>query len=349
MVAPVASVIIPCRNAQDTLMAALRGPLSSALEGMEILAVDDGSTDDTLRLLQDVASKDSRVKILQSGGNGVSAARNLALDNAGGEFIFFVDADDVVESDFFIKAVDMMRRDNADYCRVAHDEIFPLTSQRFEFPLKSDYRFGSASEILTRYLPCFFGYSFAQVRQWYNGTPLFSRREMATVWSGVFRLDIIRNNSIRFDERIVINEDAMFLCEYLLKCSRTTSIDTVFYHYTLSAAGALRTKSSGPQFFANKLRLLEIREELDIKSGGRLTAMYTASCVFSLLEILRSSFRIKGCFFLGLSTFMRYGSDPVVKVALKHFPLSFRKPVLMLSVAACRLLSVFLFRRRVST
>ena len=347
MIAPVASVIIPCRNAQDTILAALRGPVSSSLKAMEMIVVDDGSTDGTLRLLQDMASKDSRIKILQSNGKGVSAARNMALDNACGEFIFFVDADDVVESDFFVQAVDMMRKDDADYCRVAHDEIFPLTSQKFEFPLKDNYRFASNEEILTKYLPCFFGYSFAQVKQWYEGIPLFSRREMATVWSGVFRLDVIRKNSIRFDESIVINEDAMFLCEYLLKCRRTTFIDTVFYHYTLSANGALRTKSSGPQFFENKLRLLEKREELDIKSGGRLTSMYTASCVFSLLEILRASFRIRGCFFLGIATFLRYGSDPVAKVALKHFPVSFRKPILMLSVLGCRLFSVFLFRRRV--
>ena len=94
----------------------------------------------------------------------------------------------------------------------------------------------------------------------------------------------------------------------------------------------MNSKMSGPEFFKNKLRLLAKREELDVKSGGRLTSMYAASCVFSLLEILRASFKIKGCLLLGLSTFRRYGSDPVVKVALRHFPLSWRKPVLAMAV-----------------
>jgi hypothetical protein len=167
---------------------------------------------------------------------------------------------------------------------------------------------------------------------------------MGTVWSGAFRLGLIREHHLRFDETVEINEDAMFLCDYLLKCSCMTIVDEILYHYLQSPTGSLNSKMSGPEFFGNKLRLLAKREELDVKSGGRLTSMYAASCVFSLLEILRASFRIKGCLFRGLSTFRSYGSDPVVKVALRHFPLSLRKPVLAAAVLTCRLISPLLFR-----
>ena len=112
----------------------------------------------------------------------------------------------------------------------------------------------------------------------------------------------------------------------------------------LSASGSMLSKSRGPQFFGNKLRLLAKREELDVKSGGRLTSLYQASCVFSLLEILRATFKVKGCFLMGLSTFCRYGSDPVVKVALKNFPLSWRKPAIACGVWMCRLVAPVLFR-----
>lgn len=346
MTIPVASVIIPCRNAEKSVKAALEGPLSSPLRDLEVIAVDDGSTDGTLAVLEDIAAGDGRVVVLRTGGKGVSAARNAGLDAARGEFVFFLDADDVAEPDFYPKAVEAMRRDHADYCRVAHDEIFPVTGLKYDFPLKADYRFSSNDRIVSEYIPCYFGYSFGNVRQWYDGTPLFAGREMGTVWSGAFRLDVIRNFGIRFDETIEINEDAMFLCEYLLRSSRTTAVEDVLYHYTLSSDGALRSKSVSPRFFGNKLRLLAKREELDVKSGGRLTSMYPASCVFSLLEILRASFRIRGCLFLGLSTFIRYGSDPVVKVALKRFPLSWRKPILAVSVLVCRFFSPLLFRRK---
>jgi hypothetical protein len=106
----------------------------------------------------------------------------------------------------------------------------------------------------------------------------------------------------------------------------------------------MNSKMAGPEFFGNKLRLLAKREELDVKSGGRLTSLYQASCVFSLLEILRATFKVKGCFLMGLSTFCRYGSDPVVKVALKNFPLSWRKPAIACGVWMCRLVAPVLFR-----
>jgi hypothetical protein len=97
------------------------------------------------------------------------------------------------------------------------------------------------------------------------------------------------------------------------------------------------SKLSWRAFFENKLRLLAKRRELDEASGGRLTQLYAASCVFSLLEILRAAFRLKGGFRLGLSTFFRYGRDPVVRVALRGFPLSSRHPLLAASVWICRM------------
>ena len=342
----VASVIVPCRNAADTVEKAISGPLSSTLRGIEVIAVDDGSTDGTIAVLRRIAEEDNRVHVLSSNGRGVSAARNTGMDAARGEFLFFLDADDIVEPELYSKVVDAMRRDDADYCRVAHAGVFLLTRKRLDFPLKGDYRFSSNEDIIRRYIPCFFGYSFDQVRAFYAGEPLFARREMGSVCTGGFRMDRIRELNVRFDESIEIYEDAMFLSEFLLGCRKTTIVDEVLYRYMLSSTGSMLSKSRGRQLFGNKLRLLAKREEIDVKSGGRLTPMYAASCVFSLLEILHAAFRIKGCLFLGLSTFRRYGSDPVVKVALRKFPLSWRKPVLAGLVCMCRFLSPVLFGKK---
>ena len=183
----------------------------------------------------------------------------------------------------------------------------------------------------------FFGYSFRQVRDWYGGAPLGANREMGGVVFGGFRAEVIRTNGLRFDESIEIFEDAMFTSEYLLHCRRTTALDEVLYHYRLSASGSMLSKLSGRAFFENKLRLLAKRRELDAKTGGQLAPQYAASCVFSLLEILRAAFRLKGGFRLGLSTFFRYGRDPVVRAALRGFPLSWRRPLLAASVLLCRL------------
>ena len=337
MSAPVASVIVPCRDVAATVETAIAGVLASPLREIEVIAVDDGSTDGTSDVLRAIAARDPRVKVLDSGGRGVSAARNVGLDAAKGEYIFFLDADDAVEPDFYPKAVEAMRRDGADYCRVAHDRTNPSDGDCAPAHLKADYRFNSQAEIRERYLPCFFGYSFAQVRAWYGGAPLGANREMGGVVFGCFRADLIRANGVRFDETVEIFEDAMFTCEYLLACSRTTCIDEVLYHYRLEQSGSMISKLGGAEFFGNKLRLLAKRKELDAKTGGLLTHLYEASCVFSLLEILRATFCAKGCFRLGMKAFVQYGRDPAVKAALRGFPLSLRKPLLAAAVWLCRL------------
>jgi len=338
MSVPVASVIVPCRNVAATVEAAVAGVLASPLRELEVITVNDGSSDGTLETLRALAARDPRVMVLVSEGRGVSAARNAGLAAARGEFIFFLDADDTVEPEFYPKAVEAMRRDNADYCRVAHDENRPHTGQHFNYPLKGNYRFDNQDDIREKYLPCFLGYSFDQVRSWYHGVSLWTRREMAVVWAGGFRAETIRANGIKFDETIEVCEDAMFTCEYLLACRRTTCIDEILYHYCLRPSGSMLSKTSGPEFFGNKLRLLAKRRQLDDASGGQLTHLYAASCVFSLLEILRAAFRLKGGFRLGFRTFFRYGRDPVVRAALRGFPLSWRKPILAASVWISRII-----------
>lgn len=338
MTAPKASVIVPCRNAAHTVAEAISGALASSLREIEVLAVDDGSGDGTANVVEGLSKRDPRVRLLKNGGSGVSSARNAGLDAARGEFIFFVDADDTVDPDFFPLAVEAMVDEDADYCRAAYSQTFE--GHRSVVPLKTDFRVGGQEAIRKALLPCFFGYSFDQVRAWYRGEPLNSRRVMGGVWGGCFRGELIRKNGIRFDESVSLFEDAMFLSEYLLACRRTTMLDPErpFYEYRLSASGSMITKMHGEVFFGNKLRLLAKRKELDAKAGGQLAGQYAASCVFSLLEILRAAFRVKGCFRKGMGTFFAYGSDPVVRAALRGFPLTWRKPVLAAAVSFCRLL-----------
>ena len=90
------TVIMPVFNATRTLSTALRSVLHQTHRDLELLAVDDGSTDDTSRLLQTWARRDQRLRVLWYGDNrGRSAARNYAIDEASGEWLTFIDADDL--------------------------------------------------------------------------------------------------------------------------------------------------------------------------------------------------------------------------------------------------------------
>lgn len=96
MNAPKISVIIPVYNAERYLPACIDGVLSQAMDDFEVLLVDDGSTDGSARICDDYAASDGRVRVFHKENGGVSAARNIGLDHATGEWVAFVDADDEV-------------------------------------------------------------------------------------------------------------------------------------------------------------------------------------------------------------------------------------------------------------
>ncbi|NJP08247.1 MAG: glycosyltransferase family 2 protein [Leptolyngbyaceae cyanobacterium RU_5_1] len=92
---PLVSVVIPAYNAEDFIERTLRSVLAQTYRNIEVLVVDDGSTDRTAAIVRRIANQDSRVRLLQQVNIGVAAARNLAIQHASGEFIAPIDADDI--------------------------------------------------------------------------------------------------------------------------------------------------------------------------------------------------------------------------------------------------------------
>lgn len=95
------TVIIPAYNASDFISDCLRCILTQSVNDLEVIVVDDGSIDNTLELAQAVAMQDKRVKVIAKEHAGQAAARNRALEEAQGEYIAFIDADDTIEEDYF--------------------------------------------------------------------------------------------------------------------------------------------------------------------------------------------------------------------------------------------------------
>ena len=108
------SVIIPVYNAEKYLCKCIESLLSQTYTNLEIILVDDGSKDDSLSICREYEKADSRVKCFHKENGGLSSARNYGLDRATGEYITFVDSDDVISLDFFSSAVNTMAKTNAD-------------------------------------------------------------------------------------------------------------------------------------------------------------------------------------------------------------------------------------------
>lgn len=331
------SVIIPCWNVAPWLPRCLEEVFAALPPAAEVIAVDDGSDDATGEILERFAAAHPELKVFTQPNAGVSAARNRALGASSGEFIFFVDPDDGVEPDFFTSILERMRETGADYCVSGYRTRCDDGSFN-DVRLKRVYEFSSKDEIIAGYISRIIGYSFDDVRRLYHGTPLFERREMAFVWRAAFRRSVIESRGIRFDETVVLCEDAVFNAEYLLSAKVMTCIDRPLYRMTVRANGATASiPRDATRFCRNKLRLLEARKRLDEASGGRLWKLCEASAVFSALEILSLMVRKKLAWREGRRILKEYLCDERVRAAVRDFPLSWRKPFLASAVGILRL------------
>ena len=336
--APQASVIIPCWNVEKWVEDAVNSVLRSTFSDFEVIAVDDGSTDSTGTILERLAATDQRVRVVHQSNRGLSGTRNGGLDVARGEYVFFLDGDDTFTPEFLSLGVNEMSATDADLC------IFPMRITEFdssgsrEEPLRADYHCDTPADIRARFIPRFIGFSMEHVRRWYGGTPLFDNRELGSVCRCVYRRALIERYHVRFDESIVLYEDALFNCDYLLRAQKTTCRPEPVYNYVLHAGGLIANRNRALRVFKNKLTLLRARQALNEREGGSLGGLYAASCVLALLEIFALLRNLHIGWGEGRRIVREYASDPEVRAALRAFPLSWRKPLLALAVMAVRVL-----------
>lgn len=108
------SVIVPVYNMEKYLEKCLNSLINQTLTDIEIICVNDGSTDSSLKILEEFAQADSRIKILTQQNSGQSVARNYGISNATGEYLGFVDSDDWVDLDYFEKLYNAAKDNNCD-------------------------------------------------------------------------------------------------------------------------------------------------------------------------------------------------------------------------------------------
>lgn len=122
---PLVSIIVPVYQVKEYISECVESLLAQTYTNLEILLVDDGSTDGSGEICDEYAAKDSRVRVVHQGNQGPSAARNTGLDYAKGEFVAFVDSDDVALPDFITTLYNLAEVDKADIAACAYMECGP--------------------------------------------------------------------------------------------------------------------------------------------------------------------------------------------------------------------------------
>lgn len=119
------SVIIPAYNIEDYIGRCLDSIISQTYKNLEIIVVDDGSRDHTGEILDNYAKKDRRIKVIHKENGGVSSARNKGIEAAEGDYIGFIDGDDLIEPEMYKTLVDLLEEENADIAHCGYQMVFP--------------------------------------------------------------------------------------------------------------------------------------------------------------------------------------------------------------------------------
>ncbi|MDO5396828.1 MAG: glycosyltransferase [bacterium] len=215
------SIIIPVYNVEKYLDRCIKSIIGQTYKEIEIILVDDGSTDNSGKMCDEWAKKDKRIKVIHKKNAGLGYARNSGLEVASGEYIMFVDSDDYIALSTCEKALKNIKKNNSDICYYGHiDDYNGKTIQNDAVPNKLLYH---GNEVIDEFMAD----SIAQSDK-KTDLPFV----IMSAGSVMYSAELLNKNNIRFySEREYVNEDLLFRIDVCICSERVSVINEKFYYY----------------------------------------------------------------------------------------------------------------------
>ena len=254
---PKVSIIIPVYNTKDYLAETLNCMLTQTYQNIEIILVDDGSSDGSNLICDEYVKIDSRLCVYHTENHGVSHARNYGLDHASGEYVMFVDSDDLVKPEYVQIMLEAALKTEADVvvCKLMHGSLKSVTDfghSKIKEPLKHK------SFSIFDYRPN--NYYFHDESQ-----------------GALFSLSL--TDGVRFDQDLWIGEDLLFFHQLLKRAGKYTFVDEELYYYRYRKDSAYHSNYSP-------------KRTIEITARERVLALFE-----DMPENMRREFRaVVGCF-----------------------------------------------------
>lgn len=224
------SVIVPVYNVEKYLERCINSLLCQTYESLEIILVDDGSTDASPQMCDEFAARDGRIKVVHKQNGGLSDARNAGLKAATGEYIGYVDSDDWIEADMYEKMYRACVENDAQLCVCRYFREFADRTEG-----------GGSGECipLTR---------DALLRIYIGGHERYVIYN--SVWSKLFQRGLVEG--VRFPKGRN-SEDIMYTTRAFCRLERAVYLDKCLYHYVLDREGSIMNVSRGERMFKDEL------------------------------------------------------------------------------------------------
>lgn len=242
------SVIIPVYNAEKWISETLDSLVNQTYNNMEIICVDDGSQDNSCEVIRAYQKDHPQLGLIQQENAGVCAARNRGIENAHGDYIAFVDADDFVEADMYEKLIAQMEKESSD--------IIFCEFTRF-------WRDGHTQRTIEHNLPKLVSnpkdikYFLYSTESHQEGDVLHTEDIHGSVCRSIFKKALLQEYKIRFHSELKFAEDQVFVLEYLEHCSKVSYTECAYVWYR----GWTKKRHYG-KLYANQMALVGYQEQV---------------------------------------------------------------------------------------
>ena len=228
LVLPKISIIIPVYNVEPYLRRCLDSVVNQTLSDIEVICINDASTDSSLEILNEYAKKDSRIKIVDFEENKNAAnARNAGFKIANGEYLGFVDSDDYIDLDFYEKLYGIAKTKDADIVKGVLKII----------QLNGHVIINNSNETIRK-----------------NNTRMAFTYDWCTA---IYRASLVHDNNIRFPAECPKAEDCVFLNRCMIKSKKFIFIDDTCYYYC-KRNGSLNSKKLSPEYIKSTLTAVRL-------------------------------------------------------------------------------------------
>lgn len=266
------SIIIPVYNAEKYLDFTLKSVLAQTFSDFELLLIDDGSTDKSGAICDRFAEADSRITVIHKQNSGVSDARNVGLAVARGDYIGWVDSDDLIEPDMFEKLITAALKENADIVQCEHDRNEALLEKSEEF----SYNKVTACQLIDTQFTLTGGRC----------------TNFLALWSKVFKRSLFEGLCFPSGRT---HEDHALMCRIVMNAEVILTSSQVFYHYVkrqdsiITGFSAKKHRDITAALYDNIVYLKDYNAELYVKA-----VQSYKNCLFRHSAYFYNNFRSEG-------------------------------------------------------
>lgn len=224
------SIICPIYNIALYLPKCIQSIIGQTYSNLQIILVDDGSTDGSAKICDKYASLDNRIKVIHKPNGGLVSARKAGLKAATGEYVIYVDGDDWIESDLCENMLKEMLDSEADL-------------------VDADYYMDMGQEVISMHSNIFYGrYHAEEIIPIMLCDENFNEcRLKAYLWSKMFRRELLERVQYAVDERVTFGEDVAVTYPYVLQCKKISILNYSGYHYVQHLSSMVYTKKDDEQ------------------------------------------------------------------------------------------------------